>query len=142
MTDLLVLAPDELERAQRLADDRARARWVASRAFLRRSLAPLVGLDPADVAFQVSATGKPSLPGGPWFSLSHSAGQALLAISAGAPVGADLELVRPELAQAPSVERYFSAEERAELAALEGEPRARRLFQLWTLKEAYLKATG
>ncbi len=142
MTDLLVLAPPELERAQRLPDDRARGRWVASRAFLRRTLAPEVGADPGDLELKVSEAGKPFLDGGPWFSLSHSGDHALLAVSAGAPVGADLERVREGLAEAPSAERYFSEPERTELQSLEGSQRVQRFFQLWTLKEAYLKATG
>jgi 4'-phosphopantetheinyl transferase len=141
VTDLLVLSTDELERAQRLPDDRVRGRWVASRAFLRRTLAPLTGADPADLVFDYGDAGKPSLPGGPEFSLAHSGDYALLAFAA-VPVGVDLEQVRPGLAALPSVERFFSAAERTELDALPEPRRVAHFFELWTLKEAYLKATG
>jgi 4'-phosphopantetheinyl transferase len=142
VTDLLLLSTDELDRAQRLGGDRVRGRWVASRAFLRRRLAEIVGADPADLRFELEPAGKPRLPEGPHFSLSHSGDWAVLAVCAAAPVGADIEEVRPELAAPPSAERWFSERERAQLATLAGADRTRRFFELWTFKEAYLKAKG
>lgn len=142
VTDLLLLSTDELDRAQRLGDDRVRGRWVASRAFLRRRLAGIVGGDPADLRFELEPAGKPRLPEGPDFSLSHSGDCAMLAVCAAAPVGADIEEVRPELATPPSAERWFSERERTQLASLAGADRTRRFFELWTFKEAYLKAKG
>ena len=142
VTDLLVLSEDELERAKRLRDDRVRGRWVAAHAFLRRALGRVTTEDHADLAFELGAAGKPALAGGPRFSLAHSAGHAILAVCDDAEVGADLELVRADLAEPPSAERFFSATERAELKALPEPERVRRFFQLWTAKEAYLKATG
>ena len=115
---------------------------MAARALLRRTLAPAAGADPADLRFAYTAAGKPALAGGPEFSLAHSGDHALVAVAFGAAVGADLERIRAEPARPPSVERYFSEPERAELAALDEEARRRRFFDLWTLKEAYLKATG
>jgi 4'-phosphopantetheinyl transferase len=142
VTDLLLLSTDELDRAHRLRDDHVRGRWVAARAFLRRQLAPTVGVDPAEVRFEHEPEGKPRLPGGPHFSLAHSGDCALLAVCPAAPVGADIEEVRPEVAAPPSAERWFSERERAELTRLGSAERARRFFELWTLKEAYLKARG
>jgi 4'-phosphopantetheinyl transferase len=142
MTELLSLSPDELERAKRLRSDHDRGRWVAARAFQRGVLARSVGADPAALAFEQDANGKPALPGGPRFSLAHSAELALLAVCADAEVGADIELVRADLARPPSAERFFSEPERDELAGLPEPERVRRFFQLWTAKEAYRKATG
>ncbi|MBQ3090144.1 MAG: 4'-phosphopantetheinyl transferase superfamily protein [Oscillospiraceae bacterium] len=84
--------------------------------------------------------GKPFLPGHPefHFSLSHSGHWALCAF-APVPVGADLQQVRPVR---PGLARRFTAAERRELADLSPEDYNRRLFQLWTLKEAYAKCTG
>jgi 4'-phosphopantetheinyl transferase len=142
MTELLSLSPDELERAKRLRSDRDRGRWVAARAFQRSVLARSIGADPAALAIEVDANGKPLLAGGPRFSLAHSAEHALLAVCADTEVGADIELVRADLAQPPSVERYFSDAEREALERLPKPERVRRFFQLWTAKEAYRKATG
>lgn len=142
MTELLSLSPDELERARRLRDDSDRGRWVAARAFLRAALGRWVGVDPMALVFEIGASGKPSLAGGPRFSLAHSAERALLAVCADAEVGADIEAVRADRARPPSAERFFSDRERAELEALSEPERVRRFFQLWTAKEAYRKATG
>ena len=142
MTELLSLAPEELERARRLRDDADRGRWVAARAFLRAALGRAIGADPSGLRFEIGTRGKPSLPGGPRFSLAHSAEQALLAVCDDAEVGADIEAVRTDRARPPSAERFFSDRERAELEGLSEPERVRRFFQLWTAKEAYRKATG
>ncbi|HEX6349492.1 MAG TPA: 4'-phosphopantetheinyl transferase superfamily protein [Candidatus Dormibacteraeota bacterium] len=76
------------------------------------------------------------------FSLAHSAGLALVAVTESTDVGADLERIEARLAEPPSAERYFAAAERAELEALTGAARLALFFQLWTQKEAYRKATG
>ena len=140
--DLRLLSAGERERVRSFTSDRDRDGWVGARALLRRTLARWVGADPADLVFAYGATGKPSLPGGPFFSLAHSAGWAIVAISGEAPVGADIELVRPQIARPPSADVFFGDRERAELEALAEPQRTRRFFQLWTLKEAYRKATG
>ncbi len=80
-----------------------------------------------------SLRGRPFFPGAPdrHFSLSHSGGYALCALSDG-PVGADIEAVRPRR------ERLFRA------ALSEGERAAfsgswEDFFRLWTLKESWVK---
>ena len=83
------------------------------------------------------ALGKPFFPDFPdrRFSLSHTAGLCLCALSEAGEVGVDIERVRPRRASLP---RY--ALSGAELAAFDGtwEDFAR----LWTLKEAYCKFLG
>lgn len=80
-----------------------------------------------------SPRGKPFFPGldRHWFSLSHSGGLALCALS-DAPVGADVELVRPRRAGLPAY--VLSA---AELAAFDGS--WEEFYRLWTLKESWCK---
>ena len=83
--------------------------------------------------------GKPFFPTFPryHFSLSHSGSCALCAVD-DAPVGADIEVLRPhhpKLAQ-----RICSCEE---AAWLDGQPdRAYALLHLWTAKESRVKQTG
>lgn len=80
-----------------------------------------------------SSRGKPCFSGQPdrWFSLSHSGGAALCALSDG-PVGVDVELVRPRRAGLPR--RLLSEEE---LAAFDGG--WEDFYRLWTLKESWCK---
>lgn len=80
-----------------------------------------------------SPRGKPRFAGREdrWFSLSHSGGLALCALSA-SPVGVDVELVRPRREKLPG--RALSGEE---LAAFDGS--WGDFYRLWTLKESWCK---
>lgn len=80
-----------------------------------------------------SPRGKPRFAGhsGHWFSLSHSGGIALCALSS-APVGVDVERVRPRGAQLPA---YVLSE--TERAGFDGT--WEDFYRLWTLKESWCK---
>ena len=80
-----------------------------------------------------SPRGKPFFPGltDRWFSLSHSGGTALCALS-DAPVGVDVELVCPRRAGMPL--RVLS---QGELAQFDGS--WADFYRLWTLKESWCK---
>lgn len=80
--------------------------------------------------------GKPEAPG-VQFSLSHSGGYALLAVS-DSDVGADLERIRPAPERVAA--RVFTPDEQRWLAG--DDDYDTRFFTLWTLKEALLKACG
>ena len=84
-------------------------------------------------AVERSPRGKPFFPGEPdrFFSLSHSGGYALCALSAG-PVGADIELIRPRRERL--AETALSPREKAAFSGGWGE-----FFRLWTLKESWCK---
>ena len=80
-----------------------------------------------------SPRGKPLFVGknDRWFSLSHSGGIALCALSS-APVGVDVELVRPRRA---ALFDYVLGE--AERAGFDGT--WEDFYRLWTLKESWCK---
>jgi 4'-phosphopantetheinyl transferase len=82
--------------------------------------------------------GKPLLPGGPWFSLSHSGDFACLAVSAASPVGIDLEIRREEDFEALAKTAFHPAE----LAFFRQKPCMERFFAIWTAKESYAKMIG
>lgn len=81
-----------------------------------------------------SEGGKPFFPDWPdrWFSLSHSGGLALCALSDEGPVGVDVERVRP---RRPGLFAY--ALTREEQAACGGS--WEEFYRLWTLKESWCK---
>ena len=83
--------------------------------------------------------GKPWFPGRPdcHFNVSHSGGLALCALS-DAPVGADIEVVRPR--QAKLADYVLQGEARARYQALGGDWGA--FYTLWTERESILKYTG
>jgi 4'-phosphopantetheinyl transferase len=82
--------------------------------------------------------GKPFLPGGPWFNLSHSGDFACFALSATSPLGIDLEIRREEDLEALAKTAFHPAE----LAFFLKRPGTERFFAIWTAKESYAKMLG
>jgi len=99
------------------------------------------GLREAKVQFGLKKNGKPYLRDYPQihFNLAHSE-KMVLAVFADAEVGCDIEYTKE--ADLELAKRFFRPEEYAYLAGLEGEQQNSAFFQLWTLKESFLKATG
>jgi 4'-phosphopantetheinyl transferase len=125
-----------LDRFRRAAD---RARYLAAHALARLGLAELTGKPAAALEFDRTCRcgeqhGKPVLPGGPGFSLTH----------AGELVGV---AVHPDGAVGLDVERERALDDLVAMAAhvcspAETVPYAAAFFVLWTRKEALLKAIG
>jgi len=140
------LSPDEADRSRRFHRDSDRHRFVAGRGWLRRILGNRLGVDPAVLRFAYDTNGKPRLAGAAnqWlrFNMSHSEALALYAVCTEREVGVDVERVSVDVDVEALAHRFFSAVERAELAALPVNDRRQAFFDRWTRKEAYLKATG
>lgn len=137
-----LLPDDERARADRMGDAGARRRFVYGRACLRSALAGLTGRAPRELRFRYGKHGRPFLPGGPSFSLSHSGDAALVAVTRGGRVGVDVERVRPVARMDAVAARRFAPAERAWLAAAPAGGRAEAFFRIWTRKEAFAKALG
>lgn len=133
---------DERARAQRFLVEHGQRRFAAARGFLRDVLARYTGRTPAALRFAYGARGKPTIEGGPHFNLSHSGDVALLAVTAVAPVGVDVELVRHLPDFEPIAERFFARGERDSLRRAAPDDYADAWYRCWTRKEAYIKATG
>lgn len=144
---LALLSDDERARYQRFHFEHDRHSYLAAHAVTRAVLAPLAALQPPELQFEAGAQGRPELcqpASGPRlrFNLSHTRGLVACAVALEHAIGVDVEHVarRADIDQlAPAV---FSERERAELAELTGDDKRTRFFQLWTLKEAYIKAVG
>ncbi len=140
----VLLSNDEKARAGNFMSPRLRQRFAAGRARLRSLLGGHLGRDPRALVFVANEFGKPRLAGEPsvHFSLSHSEGQALLAVSDTLEVGADVERIRV-LEHRDLAKRYFHPNE---VAAIERVSRhddqLAAFFRTWTLKEAVVKALG
>ena len=137
--DRAVLSPEERARADRFIVPHAARRFTTGRAALRRTLGALCGVPAASLGLATGPNGKPYLPGGPEFNLSHS-GPVALFVVAKFPVGIDVEAYRPlEHGLAPLV---FTTAERAYLASLSKPERETAVVRGWTRKEAVIKAQG
>jgi 4'-phosphopantetheinyl transferase len=141
------LAPDEQERAQRFKFDLHRNRYLAGRGALRAILAQYLATNPAQLRFDYLANGKPVLAGefasaGIHFNLAHTGDLALVAVTRMSLVGVDVEWVRPVKDVDHLVARFFSRREDELFQKVPVEEKPAAFFNLWTRKEALLKATG
>ncbi len=141
------LSSDELERAGRFIRAADCARFVACRGALRSILGRYAALPPASCRFVYGAYGKPGLLHSPagaglQFNVSHSGDWALIAVVRDAPVGVDLEQIRPGVDVNGVGQMAFSAAERELLRTMPEEGQLAAFFDLWTCKEAYLKGVG
>jgi 4'-phosphopantetheinyl transferase len=142
-----ILDHKEQERAARFHFDVHRDRFIAARVMLRWLLAGYTGAPAQSLQFHEGPFGKPSLASAAGradiqFNVSHCEDVALFAFRLHECVGIDLERVR-ELQDADElVNRFFSRRENLEYQHLEPALKPQAFFNLWTRKEAFLKATG
>lgn len=120
-------------------------RFSSSDEFKRHVLARYIGVAPKDLQFVLKEHGKPALAGAAHaldFNLSHSGDWLACAVTAGTPVGVDLEYCNPDRVSMKVARRFFRREEVAVLEACSGSRQADRFYDFWTLKEAAVKARG
>ena len=65
-----------------------------------------------------------------------------MAVAREITLGVDAENMTARTAPLPIANRFFTAREAADLAALSPDEQTARFYALWTLKESWLKATG
>lgn len=142
------LAPEERQRYDRLVFAEKKHEFLVTRALVRAVLAPLVGEPPAALAFDLGPYGRPELRGAARsgrslrFNLSNTHGLVACAVAWDRDVGVDVEFLERRTETTSVADRFFSPSEVAALVALPEAHRRRRFFELWTLKEAYIKARG
>ena len=118
-------------------------RYAVAHGVTRTVLAAYLGGAPGDLRWTRGPHGKPEFTGarGRWrWNLSHSAGHALLAVSVTAPVGVDIERVRPDRRPLALAARFLPRDE-AGFVARSADP-ASTYHRLLTRKEACVKAGG
>jgi 4'-phosphopantetheinyl transferase len=137
----------ELDRAStfRFAPDRAT--YVAAHWLLRTARAAAGGLPPQAWRYTTDPSGKPRIAlelgrAELQFNLSHTRGFVACAIGRGSEIGIDVERL-DRMNPGLDIARHFFSP--AEIALLGNAPEERQretFFRLWTLKEAFIKATG
>lgn len=100
-----------------------------------------------DLAFEVSAHGKPSATvqgaaASVGFNVSHSGRHGLIALAPRGRVGVDVEERTRHRNLDDLIAGVLGPAEQAEVDAARGEAKLRLFFTLWTLKEALGKAHG
>lgn len=136
-----LMQSDELRRAYRYRQLADRQRFIYTRGVLRALLSRYVNERADLIVFSEGVNKKPELPGhrGLDFNVSHSGDWVLIAIGK-VNVGVDIEQIKPDFPFEDLLPSTLSPEE---CTWLDGRTDARsRFYQLWTRKEALVKATG
>lgn len=140
---------NEVETAQqrRFYFERHRHQYLVCRAMVRSILSlydPHVL--PREWTFSTNAHGKPCISGPVAppvrFNLSHTSGMIVVAVTQRTEIGVDVESRTRGSDLASIGEHFFSPREVEGFRSLAGEDQRRRFYELWTLKEAYIKARG
>jgi phosphopantetheinyl transferase len=119
--------------------------FAESEFFQREVLSRYAGVAPQELKFTRGSYGKPALssPHLPIaFNHSDSRDRMVLAVSAGAAIGVDLEYCDYERDVEKLARRSYSDAEVRGILACTGPERVSRFYDYWTLKEATIKAAG
>jgi phosphopantetheinyl transferase len=132
-----VVSADERRNAARLSP-RRRLQYLAGRALLRLAVERSTEQPAKTHRFTIRAGGKPDCVDGPAISVSHSGNLVACAVAPGGDVGIDIQLPARHHHTAEIAREWFTP---GECAWLQRAPRD-AFYQLWVLKEAYLKCFG
>ena len=142
------LSIEERARRDQLRFGADRRDFTIAHDLLRRALSRYADMPPTDWRFATNEYGKPSIESidpqvrALSFSLSHTRGCVACAITSNVPLGVDVERIDQSQRVQEIADRYFSEKEAAWLRQCSDELRNIRFAELWTLKEAFLKAIG
>jgi phosphopantetheinyl transferase (holo-ACP synthase) len=109
----------------------------------RRILSLMIGRSLSDSDIMLEEKGRPYFPGGREdFNVSHSGALTAVSLVSGEKlrVGCDVELVKSRAGITRIAEEFFAAQEGDYV--ITSEKRQTAFFEVWTLKECYLKLKG
>lgn len=141
---LAVLSEGERERAERIKHHEAWRQFVLTRGLLRLMLARYTGCAPSGFDIVEGEGNAPRLADNPWnlsFNVSHSHDWAAIAVG-DKPLGIDIERLDRHADCEQIAEVCYHERERELLRAAPQAKVADTFFDIWTRKEACLKATG
>ena len=120
--------------------------FLISRVLVKTVLADKLGISPHEVTLLLHPNGKPFVQGSKavYFNLTHSADVIILAVTEEGEIGVDIEQVDREFEwmRVDSVLDLSEIEWIKEKELTDSSSVFQRFFQIWTLKEAYIKCTG
>ncbi|WKZ67920.1 MAG: 4'-phosphopantetheinyl transferase superfamily protein [Flavobacteriales bacterium] len=138
-----MLDAEEHERAARFRQEADRMRYILGHGFLRETLAHCLQAQPEALRFSRGPFGKPAVDGsGIRFNFSDTKDAVLIGASSDEEIGVDLETAHRRVEHDAVAQHYFTPEEVEELEALAQTAAKERFLELWTRKEAVLKASG
>lgn len=141
------LSDTEREQQSRFNFKKHRRQYLITRCMVRNILSLYtVAARPEQWQFTSNSYGKPRIsapiPELLHFNLSHTHDAIVLGITQEQEIGIDIESLSRKVNSLEIAERFFSQAETTELRSLPEHLQADRFYDLWTLKEAYIKACG
>lgn len=138
-----LLDKDEQARGSRFRFEHDRESYILSHALWRVALGICLGTGPRRVPLTSAPAGQPRLTGtGMATSLSGTGSWTAIAIACTETVGVDIERSPARIALEELIPTMCTLAERKELAKLSVRAREPVLLEMWTRKEALLKAFG
>lgn len=142
-----VLSDQEKARSEAITDARTHQEYLAAHVLVHLMLAHFSTLKAADWRFVEGPHGRPEpAPGidssNLRFNLSHARGLVACAVTLEDDIGVDVEWLERSNDLELIAEKKFAKLEAACFSGSPEEDRDRVFFSFWTLKEAYIKATG
>ncbi|ANQ49184.1 4'-phosphopantetheinyl transferase superfamily protein [Flammeovirga sp. MY04] len=141
--DINLLDGDERKRYKRFLTDQKKEEFLMGRTFLKHCLSKHLNIPPKQISFSYSKNGKPYLSSiygaSVFFNLSHSNGYFVVGIS-NKELGVDMEPITK--LDEKKLKWFLSPQELKEVESITDEnQRKMSLFKLFTMKEAFIKAT-
>ncbi|CAH0992749.1 hypothetical protein SIN8267_02886 [Sinobacterium norvegicum] len=144
-----IVSADEEQRIKGYHNQRQQHDGLITRVLVRYVLSQYEQTPEEGWCFSSTAEGKPHIDYPAYylgrrlsFNVSHTAGMIVCAVTVGQAVGCDVEWLARKNSLQAIAEKYFSPQEQAALFRLPEPLQRRRFFDLWTLKESYVKACG
>ncbi|MEJ8305410.1 4'-phosphopantetheinyl transferase family protein [Saccharibacillus sacchari] len=132
---------EKKERLARFRQDADVSRTLFADLLIRRLIMSGHGLRNDEIRFDAGPFGKPSVIGLPGFefNLSHAGNRVVCAVG-NQQIGVDIERIAP--IEFGIAQQFFAREEYEQLLRAEPGDRLTLFYELWTIKESYIKMTG
>lgn len=138
------LSDDELLAADKIIASTRLHEFVLGRHLLREHLACHSNCRPLDIRLQKHSYGKLYIEDNPiYFNLAHSGNYLVIALNKTNEIGIDIEQPKERIPDLVNIAtRYFTKEEGAKIQAAAPARQVEIFYEIWTKKEAVLKAIG
>lgn len=140
-----IISTDELNKVEKYKRNKDKHGALVTRAFIRLILSKYQALSPKDWSFSINAHGKPEIKNALLplrFNLSHNKDLIICAVCLDRDIGCDVERFDRNVNVSAITRRFFSKDEQSQLNELPEYEQRSKFIEYWTLKEAFVKATG
>lgn len=140
-----LLSAEELTKLKHYRHQATRHTALLARAISRLVLSHYTQTPAVSLTFTKQPHGKPELANNAHnirFNLSHNDQLIVLAVCVNDEIGCDIESPNRKVNIPAITRRFFAPQEQQLLSTLQGQSQQQQFFEIWTLKEAFVKATG